>query len=140
MAGGEGIEMSQSVAARLAAALEAALTRAYDTITPDEWEEMAVLRDRIGDQAYGRAGGVFDRVTRETVKSLGLRFEQRFPPPFEATHETPGPDGGRVRWYDGILLDADGHRVAKLKLGYHHRHDRFEVPRAPEVIVEPVNS
>jgi hypothetical protein len=132
--------MSQSVAVRLAGALEAALTRAYDTITPDEWEEMAVLRDRIGDPAYGRAGSIFDRVTRETVKSLDLRFEQRFPPPFEATHETPAPDGARVRWYEGILLDKDGRRVAKLRLGYHHRHDRFEVPRAPEVIVEPIDS
>jgi Family of unknown function (DUF6022) len=133
--------MSQSVAARLADALQAALTRAYDAVTPDEWEEMAVLRDRIGDSAYGgKAGSVFDRVTRETVKSLDLHFEQRFPPPFEATHETPAPDGARVRWYEGVLLDADGRRVAKLRLGYHHRHDRFAVPRAPEVIVEPTDS
>jgi hypothetical protein len=130
--------MSQSIAARLADALQAALTRAYDAITPDEWEEMAVLRDRIGDSAYSMPGGIFDRVTRDTVRALGLRFEGRFPPPFEATHETPGPDGGRVRWYEGIVLDAEGRRVARLRLGYHHRHDRFEVPRAPEVVVEPL--
>jgi len=130
--------MSASIAGQLESALEAALARAYDALTPDEWEEMAVLRDRIGDSAYGRAGGIFDRVTRETVKSLGLHFEGRFPPPFEQTHETPGPDGSRVRWYTGVLLDADGRRVAKLSLGYHHRHDRFEVPRAPEVMVESV--
>jgi hypothetical protein len=130
--------MGTSIAGQLERALEAALARAYDALTPDEWEEMAVLRDRIGDSAYGRAGGIFDRVTRETVKSLGLRFEGRFPPPFEQTHETPGPDGSRVRWYTGVLLDADGRRVAKLSLGYHHRHDRFEVPRAPEVMVESV--
>jgi len=36
------------------------------------------------------------------------------------------------------VVDANGHRVAKVRLGYHHRHDRFEVPRAPEVIVEPM--
>jgi hypothetical protein len=130
--------MSASIAGQLESALEAALARAYDALTPDEWEEMAVRRDRIGDSAYGRAGGIFDRVTRETVKSLGLRFEGRFPPAFEQTHETPGPDGSRVRWYMGVLLDADGRRVAKLSLGYHHRHDRFEVPRAPEVVVESV--
>jgi len=130
--------MSASIAGQLESALQAALARAYDALTPDEWEEMAVLRDRTGDSAYGRAGGIFDRVTRETVKSLGLRFEGRFPPPFEQTHETPGPDGSRVRWYTGVLLDADGRRVVKLSLGYHHRHDRFEVPRAPEVMVESV--
>jgi hypothetical protein len=38
----------------------------------------------------------------------------------------------------GVLLDVDGYRVARLSLGYHHRHDRFEVPRAPEVMVEPI--
>ena len=130
--------MSASIAEELKSALEAALARAYDAMTPDEWEEMAVLRDRTGDSAYGRAGGIFDRVARETVKSLGLRFEGRFPPPFEQTHETPGPDGSRVRWYAGVLLDVNGRRVAKLSLGYHHRHDRFEVPRAPEVMVEPM--
>jgi len=130
--------MSASIAEDLKSALEAALARAYDAMTPDEWEEMAVLRDRTGDSAYGRAGGIFDRVARETVKSLGLRFEGRFPPPFEQTHETPGPDGSRVRWYAGVLLDVNGRRVAKLSLGYHHRHDRFEVPRAPEVMVEPM--
>ena len=130
--------MSASIAEQLKSALEAALARAYDAMTPDEWEEMAVLRDRTGDSAYGRAGGIFDRVARETVKSLGLRFEGRFPPPFEQTHETPGPDGSRVRWYAGVLLDVNGRRVAKLSLGYHHRHDRFEVPRAPEVMVEPM--
>jgi hypothetical protein len=130
--------MSESLVARLADTLQAALTRAYDAVTRDEWEEMAVLRDRLGDSAYGKAGGVFDRVARETVKSLGLRFEGRFPPPFEATHETAGQDGARVRWYEGVVIDANGRRVAKLRLGYHHRHDRFEVPRAPEVIVEPM--
>jgi len=130
--------MNESIAAQLKSALEAALARAYDAVTPDEWEEMAVLRERMGDPAYGRAGGIFDRVARETVKSLGLRFEGRFPPPFEQTHETPGPDGSRVRWYAGVLLDANGRRVVKLSLGYHHRHDRFEVPRAPEVVVEPL--
>ena len=130
--------MSASIAEELKSALEAALARAYDAMTPDEWEEMAVLRDRTGDSAYGRAGGIFDRVARGTVKSLGLRFEGRFPPPFEQTHETPGPDGSRVRWYAGVLLDVNGRRVAKLSQGYHHRHDRFEVPRAPEVMVEPV--
>jgi hypothetical protein len=130
--------MSQSVVAQLAEALQAALNRAYEAITPDEWEEWAVLRDRIGDQAYGRPGGVFDRVTRETVKSFGLRFEGVFPPPFAQTHETPGPDGARVRWYSGVLLDSSGRRVARLSLGYHHRHDRFEVPRAPEVVFESV--
>ena len=130
--------MSASIAEELKSALEIALARAYDAMTPDEWEEMAVLRDRTGDSAYGRAGGIFDRVARETVKSLGLRFEGRFPPPFEQTHETPGPDGSRVRWYAGVLLDVNGRRVAKLSLGYHHRHDRFEVPRAPEVMVEPM--
>ncbi len=128
--------MSASIAEQLKSALQAALTRAYDAVTPDEWREMAVLRDRTGDPAYGRAGGIFDRVVRETVKSLGLHFEGRFPPPFEQTHETPGQDGSRVRWYEGVLLDADGRRVAKLSLGYHHRHDRFEVPRAPEAVVE----
>jgi hypothetical protein len=128
--------MGESIAEQLKHELEAALARAYDTITPDEWEEWAVLRERTGDSAYGRAGGVFDRVTRETVKSLGLRFEGVFPPPFEQTHETPGPDGARVRWYAGVLLDANGRRVVKLSLGYHHRHDRFGVPRAPEVKVE----
>ena len=130
--------MSESLTARLAEALQVALTRAYDAVTPDEWEAMAVLRDRQGDSAYGRAGGVFDRAAREIVKSLGLHFEGRFPPPFEATHETPGPDGARVRWYEGIVVDENGRRVAKVRLGYHHRHDRFEVPRAPEVIVEPM--
>ncbi len=130
--------MSESLAARLAHALEAALNNAYNAITPDEWEEWAVLRDRLGDQAYGRPGGVFDRVTRETVKSFGLRFEGVFPPPFAQTHETPGPEGVRVRWYTGVLLDSSGHRIARLSLGYHHRHDRFEVPRAPEVVVEPL--
>lgn len=130
--------MNGSIAAQLKSALEAALARAYDAVTPDEWEEMAVLRERMGDPAYGRAGGIFDRIARETVKSLGLRFEGRFPPPFEQTHETPGPDGSRVRWYAGVLLDANGRRVVKLSLGYHHRHDRFEVPRAPEVVVEPL--
>ena len=130
--------MNESIAAQLKSALEAALARAYDAITPDEWEEMAVLRERMGDPAYGRAGGIFDRIARETVKSLGLRFEGRFPPPFEQTHETPGPDGSRVRWYAGVLLDANGRRAVKLSLGYHHRHDRFEVPRAPEVVVEPL--
>jgi len=130
--------MNESIAAQLKSALEAALARAYDAVTPDEWEEMAVLRERMGDPAYGRAGGIFDRVARETVKSLGLRFEGRFPPPFEQTHETPGPDGSRVRWYAGVLLDANGRRAVKLSLGYHHRHDRFEVPRAPEVVVEPL--
>jgi hypothetical protein len=128
--------MSTSIAEQLRNALEAALTRAYDGITLDEWREMAVVRDRIGDPAYSRAGGIFDRVVRKTVKSLGLRFEGRFPPPFEQTRETPGPDGSRVRWYVGVLLDANGRRVAKLSLGYHHRHDRFEVPRAPEAGVE----
>lgn len=128
--------MSASIAEQLRNALEAALTRAYDGITLDEWREMTVVRDRIGDPAYSRAGGIFDRVVRETVKSLGLRFEGRFPPPFEQTRETPGPDGSRVRWYVGVLLDANGRRVAKLSLGYHHRHDRFEVPRAPEAVVE----
>jgi hypothetical protein len=128
--------MSASISEQLKSALEAALARAYDAITPDEREEMAVLRDRTGDSAYGRAGGIFDRVVRETVKSLGLRFEGRFPPAFEQTHETPGPDGSRVRWYAGVLLDANGRRVAKLSLGYHHRHDRFEVPRAPEAVVD----
>jgi hypothetical protein len=130
--------MSESIAVRLAEALQAALARAYDAVTPDEWEEMAVLRERIGDSAYNRPGGIFDRVTRDTVRSLELRFEGRFPPPLEATHETPGPDGGRVRWYEGVVLDAEGRRVAKLSLGYHHRHDRFEMPRAPEVVVEPI--
>jgi hypothetical protein len=130
--------MNESIAAQLKSALEAALARAYDAVTPDEWEEMAVLRERMGDPAYGRAGGIFDRIARETVKSLGLRFEGRFPPPFEQTHETPGPDGSRVRWYAGVLLDANGRRAVKLSLGYHHRHDRFEVPRAPEVVVEPL--
>ena len=130
--------MAESLVEQLRSALEVALTRAYEAITPDEWEEWAVVRERLGDSAYGRPGGVFDRVTRETVKSLGLRFESRFPPPFEKTHETPGPDGSRVRWYTGVLLDADGRRVAKLSLGYHHRHDRFEVPRAPEVMVESI--
>jgi hypothetical protein len=130
--------MSESIAARLSQALEAALNQAYEALTPDEWEEMAVLRDRIGDSAYGRPGGIFDRIARETVKSLGLHFEGVFPPPFVQTHETPGPDGARVRWYTGILLDASGRRVVKLSLGYHHRHDRFEVPRAPEVVVEPL--
>ncbi len=86
--------MSESIAVRLAGALQAALARAYDAVTPDEWEEMAVLRERIGDSAYNRPGGIFDRVTRDTVRSLELRFEERFPPPLEATHETPGPDGG----------------------------------------------
>jgi hypothetical protein len=128
--------MSASIAEQLRSTLEAALNRAYDAVTPDEWREMAVVRDRIGDPAYGRAGDIFERVVRDTVKSLGLRFEGRFLPPFEQTHETPGLDGSRVRWYEGILLDANGRRVAKLSLGYHHRHDRFEVPRAPEVVVE----
>jgi len=128
--------MSEPIAARLAGTLQDALNRAYEAITPDEWEAMAVLRDRAGDSAYGQAGSIFDRVTRYTIRSLKLRFEQRFPPPFEQTRETPGPDGGRVRWYEGVLMDADGRRVARLKLGYHHRHDRFEVPRAPEVVVE----
>lgn len=132
--------MGETIAARLASALEAALTRAYDAITQDEWEQMAVLRDRIGDSAYGQAGSILDRVTRDTVRSLGLRFEGRFPPSFEATRETPGLDGARVRWYEGVLLDADGRRVARLKLGYHHRHDRFEMSRAPEVIVESISS
>jgi hypothetical protein len=130
--------MTESIVGQLKSALDAALARAYDAVTPDEWEEMAVQRDRLGDSAYGRAGGIFDRVTRETIKSLGLRFEGRFPPPFEQTHETPGPDGSRVRWYAGVLLDATGRRVAKLSLGYHHRHDHFGVPRAPEVVVEPI--
>ena len=116
------------------------MARAYDAITPDEWDGMAVLRDRIGDSAYGQAGSIFDRVTRDTVRSLGLRFEGRFPPSFDATRETPGLDGARVRWYEGVLLDAEGRRVARLKLGYHHRHDRFEMSRAPEVVVEPMNS
>ena len=129
--------MSESLVARLADTLQAALTRAYNAVTPDEWEAMAVLRDRLGDSAYGRAG-VFDRAARETVKSLGLRFEGRFPPPFEATHETAGQDGARVRWYEGVVMDANGRRVAKVRLGYHHRHDRFEVPRAPQVIIEPM--
>jgi hypothetical protein len=131
--------MSESIAARLAVELEAALTRAYDAITPDEWEEMAVLRDRAGDAAYSKPGGVFDRVTHDTVKTLDLRFEGRFPSPLDQTRETPGPDGGRVRWYEGVLLDANRRRVAKLSLGYHHRHDRFEVPRPPEVVVAPIN-
>jgi len=130
--------VDETIAARLASALDAALKRAYDNVTPDEWEEMAVLRDRVGDSSYGRPGSIFDRVTRDTLKSLGLRFEQRFPPPFEATHETPGLDGARVRWYEGVVIDAEGRRVARLKLGYHHRHDRFEMPRAPEVVVEPL--
>lgn len=130
--------MSESIAARLASALETALNRAFDAVTPDEWEEMAVLRDRVGDSAYNKPGGIFDRVTRDTVRSLGLRFEHRFPPPFEQTHETPGPDGARVRWYEGVLVDADGRRVARLNVGYHHRHDRFELPRAPQVVVEPI--
>ena len=130
--------MAEPLVEQIRRALQVALTRAYEAITPDEWEEWAVSRDRMGDSAYGRPGGIFDRVTRETVKSLGLRFEGRFPPPFEQTHETPGPDGSRVRWYAGVLLDAHGRRVAKLSLGYHHRHDRFEVPRAPEVVVEPI--
>ena len=130
--------MTQSLAAQLAEALQAALNRAYETMTPEEWEAWAVLRDRIGDQAYGKPGGIFDRITRETVKSFGLRFEGVFPPPFAQTHETPGPDGAHVRWYSGVLLDSSGHRVAQLNLGYHHRHDRFEVPRAPEVTVEPI--
>ena len=129
--------MRESIATRLAQALQAALNQAYDTLTPDEWEQWAVLRDRVGDSAYGRPS-VFDRVTREIVKSFGLHFEGFFPPPFAQTHETPGPEGVRVRWYSGVLLDADGRRVAQLSLGYHHRHDRFEVPRAPEVVVEPV--
>ena len=130
--------MAEPLVEQIRRALQAALTRAYEAITPDEWEEWAVSRDRMGDSAYGRSGGIFDRVTRQTVKSLGLRFEGRFPPPFEQTHETPGPDGSRVRWYVGVLLDADGRRVATLSLGYHHRHDRFGVPRAPEVMVEPI--
>ena len=130
--------MAEPLVEQIRRALEVALTRAYEAITPDEWEEWAVLRERTGDSAYGRPGGIFDRITRETVKSLGLRFEGRFPPPIEQTHETPGPDGSRVRWYAGVLLDAHGRRVAKLSLGYHHRHDRFEVPCAPEVMVEPI--
>src|SRR5512136_199383 len=130
--------MAEPLVEQIRRALQLALTRAYETITPDEWEEWAVLRERMGDSAYGRPGGIFDRVTRETVKSLGLRFEGRFPPPIEQTRETPGPDSSRVRWYVGVLLDVDGRRVARLSLGYHHRHDRFEVPRAPEVIVEPI--
>ena len=130
--------MAEPLVEQIRRALQVALTRAYEAITPDEWEEWAVSRDRMGDSAYGRPGGIFDRVTRETVKSLGLRFEGRFPPPFEQTHETPGQDGSRVRWYAGVLLDAHGRRVAKMSLGYHHRHDRFGVPRAPEVMVEPI--
>jgi hypothetical protein len=130
--------MTQSVVEQLAEALQAALNRAYVAVTPDEWEEWAVLRDRIGDQAYGRPGGIFDRVTREIVKSFGLRFEGVFPPPFGQTRETPGSEGARVRWYSGVLLDSSGRRVARLSLGYHHRHDHFQVPRAPEVILEPV--
>lgn len=130
--------MSESIITQLAQALEVALNRAYTDLTPDEWEEWAVLRDRLGDQAYGRPGGVFERVTRETVKSFGLRFEGVFPPPFAQTHETPGPEGARVRWYTSVLLDSSGRRIARLSLGYHHRHDRFEVPRAPEVVLEPL--
>lgn len=130
--------MAEPLVEQIRRALHLALTRAYEAITPDEWEDWAVLRERMGDSAYGRPGSIFDRVTRETVKSLGLRFEGRFPPPFEQTRETPGPDGSRVRWYMGVLLDVDGRRVARLSLGYHHRHDRFEVPRAPEVMVEPI--
>jgi hypothetical protein len=130
--------MAESVAEQLERALKAALARAYDAITPDEWSEWAVLRDRIGDRAYGKSGGTLEHVVRETVKSFGLRFESIFPPPFEQTHETPGPDGARVRWYAGVLLDANGRRVVKLSLGYYHRHDRFEVPRAPEAVVEPL--
>jgi hypothetical protein len=130
--------MSESIVTQLAQTLQTALNSAYQTITQDEWEDWAVMRERVGDSAYGRPGGVFDRVTRETVKSLGLHFEGLFPPPFAQTHETPGLDGGHVRWYTGMVVDAGGHRVAKLSLGYHHRHDRFEVPRAPQVVVEPV--
>jgi hypothetical protein len=132
------LAVSESIAAQLTQALQAMLNRAYNAITLDEWEQWAVLRDRVGDSAYGRPGGVFDRVTREIVRSFGLHFEGVFPPPFARTHETSGLEGVRVRWYSGVLLDASGHRVAKLSLGYHHRHDRFEVPRAPEVIVESV--
>ena len=43
--------MGESIAEQLKRELEAALTRAYDVITPDEWEEWAVLRERMGDSA-----------------------------------------------------------------------------------------
>ncbi len=128
--------MSQPSAEQLTATLQDALNRAYMAMTPDEWNAMSVSRDRMGDQAYSQAGAILDRALRDAVKSLGLRFEGRFPPPFAATHETPGPDGSRVRWYEGILVDASGQRVARLRLGYYHYHDHFEVPRPPEVIVE----
>jgi hypothetical protein len=61
---------------------------------------------------------------------LGVRIEHGA---FEDSWEEALQAGERVRLTPGEVFTHDSRPLGRVLLAFYHRHDRFEVPRPPEV-------
>ena len=133
-AGGEAIvaladEIRKLVHARLAGTL------------PSRQEEFEARFARDGDMAYGALNTELFAPVRRLLRERDLFAVPRLPGGFQESREWGNDDEShQQRWMWSIIRGADGESVGAIAVGVHHDHQRFRLPRPPEILPLPATT
>jgi len=101
----------------------------HQMLKGEESDFLRKFRER-GDPTYGHYFARLEHGRQAYLDRLGVRIEHGT---FEDSWEEALQAGERVRLTPAEILSHDSRPIGRVIVAFYHRHDRFEVPRPPEV-------
>ncbi len=110
-------------------ALNGFYAQRHQMLKGEESDFLKRFRER-GDPTYGQYFARLEQGREAYLDRLGVRIEHGN---FEDSWEETLQAGERVRLTPAEIVSRDSRPIGRVIVALYHRHDRFEVPRPPEV-------